>query len=317
MRLFSTAAWTVGTPRFISHSRRGLRASALVELPFDKLRTTRRAFTLIELLVVVAIIAILISILMPALNEARNAARTVVCQANIRQIGLGVQTYAAEHRGFILYDENLTTWQPNSHNYELPDTQGKLYPDHVSRPLIAANDEFDSPSELVACPSFTFAKHAWPDPGGVNHLMPYSGRGPHGEPMPTNVNHANQTNGHMFRTYRTNDFLAVIPSTHSANPTDDDKKLTRMSQVRAPTLFVGFESHKKSSCTGWRSMYFNPMHDNRGPAVRIDGSVVMYPLDDMTLAPAAQGLWNVNYVNRSDVVDAWGNYLHPAYTKGY
>ncbi len=61
----------------------------------------RRAFTLIELLVVVAIIALLVATLLPALGRARGTARLAVCASNLRQIGLGVQAYAAENRAFI------------------------------------------------------------------------------------------------------------------------------------------------------------------------------------------------------------------------
>ncbi len=52
-----------------------------------------------ELLVVIGIISLLISILLPALRKAREAALQVQCESNLRQIGLGVQTYADQNRG--------------------------------------------------------------------------------------------------------------------------------------------------------------------------------------------------------------------------
>ncbi len=55
-----------------------------------------RGFTLIELLVVIAIIALLMGILIPVLHKAREQARDVICQNNLRQVGLGANMYAGE-----------------------------------------------------------------------------------------------------------------------------------------------------------------------------------------------------------------------------
>ena len=56
-----------------------------------------KGFTLIELLVVISIIALLVSILLPALSMAREAGRAAVCVSNLRQLGLIMHLYAADH----------------------------------------------------------------------------------------------------------------------------------------------------------------------------------------------------------------------------
>jgi prepilin-type N-terminal cleavage/methylation domain-containing protein len=54
-------------------------------------------FTLIELLVVISIVAVLAGMLLPAISAVRESARSTVCLNHLRQLGLGMQTYASDH----------------------------------------------------------------------------------------------------------------------------------------------------------------------------------------------------------------------------
>ena len=58
------------------------------------------AFTLIELLVVIAIIAILAGIIQPMASVSASKTREAKCEANLRQISVGLHAYAEDYDAF-------------------------------------------------------------------------------------------------------------------------------------------------------------------------------------------------------------------------
>lgn len=67
----------------------------------DEQVRARRAFTLLDLIVSIAVITLLVSLLLPSLTFVTESGRRVVCQSNLRQIGIGLLGYADDNKGLL------------------------------------------------------------------------------------------------------------------------------------------------------------------------------------------------------------------------
>lgn len=66
----------------------------------------RSGFTLTELLVVIAIMGGLAVLITPALQGAFVRSKSMKCQSNLRQIGIGILGYASDNNGYLPVDTN-------------------------------------------------------------------------------------------------------------------------------------------------------------------------------------------------------------------
>ena len=142
------------------------------------MKRSASAFTLIELLVVISIIALLIGILLPALSGARDSAKVVACASNLRQVAIGVASYAADEKDFLPPNQRpdvTATPYVIGRTFETRELMtfasgAPTVPRYQNHGLLFGKD-YVTTGEVYYCPSmeqpeFTFG--FYPEPWGTN-----------------------------------------------------------------------------------------------------------------------------------------------------
>ena len=89
---------------------------------------SRSGFTLIELLCVTAIIALMTSMLMPEIQTVRQKALCTACAANLRQIGVALNLYLADHDYTYPYIQPTQTTSGTDETIEIYANQPDILP---------------------------------------------------------------------------------------------------------------------------------------------------------------------------------------------
>jgi prepilin-type processing-associated H-X9-DG protein len=129
-----------------------------------------RAFTLVEMMVVVGAVALLLALLMPALASVNAGSRSTKCQANLRQMAIAAQNYAA------IFDS-----YPIAIRYET----GNGPPKQISWDWVMSGMQVlapgalwlhtDHPNEVMQCPDYHGKSNHGEEFTGYNYNTSYIG----------------------------------------------------------------------------------------------------------------------------------------------
>jgi prepilin-type processing-associated H-X9-DG protein/prepilin-type N-terminal cleavage/methylation domain-containing protein len=113
-------------------------------------------FTLVELTMVIGIIAFLLAVLLSAFSFARQRARSVLCQSNIRHIGLAFDLYHTTHGTFpSAYVFKIILPESGRTNVDHSMDWGGLWWPYA---LEMTPDRFSSRKHPLRCPSKTYTE---------------------------------------------------------------------------------------------------------------------------------------------------------------
>ncbi len=136
-----------------------------------------RGFSLIELLVVVGTIALLMAILLPSLGQAKRTAMRTKCLANMRNLELAQQLYAADQFGELL--------EPGDGSYAPQGSWIGMLAPYSGAPLIQRcpmdnSPYFNSPDNDLSPPVYRLTSY------GINNYVTPS-HAPLGNTPPTKI----------------------------------------------------------------------------------------------------------------------------------